>query len=202
MSEVQHARGRGSRLTVALSVSVVALGLVTLVAAGPAWGLASAAAGTTTADPDNPADPSSSDDPSRTKTKKSLEPTTAPTPKPTKPNDPPGKPTQSATPSPPRAQPAAVPRTTTPEPAVPGNDRPGAFAPAHVPDAGSQPSIGTVAPGPDRQAAGQDQAGHVAAGWLSYLPGPEYGGKLVLAGLLALFVSIAGLVRVAMRRRP
>jgi hypothetical protein len=37
---------------------------------------------------------------------------------------------------------------------------------------------------------------------MSYLPGPEYGGKLVLAGLLALFISIAGLVGVAIRRRP
>jgi hypothetical protein len=210
MSEVQHARGRASRLTVALAVSAVALSLVTLVAAAPAWALGSVAPTgiDAAADSVSPTDPANNGDPSRTRTSKPPKPThsapdtdppTTPNPKPT---DPPGQPTQSATPSAPRAQPAAVTRTTPSEPAVPASDRPGAFAPARVPDAGSQPSIGTVTPGPGGQAAGQDQAGNVAAGWMSYLPGPEYGGKLVLAGLLALFISIAGLVGVAIRRRP
>jgi hypothetical protein len=41
----------------------------------------------------------------------------------------------------------------------------------------------------------------VAAGWTSYLPDRAFGVKLAFAGLIALFVSIGGLVRVALRRR-
>jgi hypothetical protein len=41
----------------------------------------------------------------------------------------------------------------------------------------------------------------VAAGWASFLPGQEFGVKIFVAGLVALMVSVGGLVTLAIRRR-
>jgi hypothetical protein len=64
-----------------------------------------------------------------------------------------------------------------------------------VPDLGSKPSVANPpSPAPST-------ATDVVAGWASFLPGKEFGVKIFAAGLVALIVSIGGLVTLAVRRR-
>jgi hypothetical protein len=116
-------------------------------------------------------------------------------PKPTRPSavpstvDPPSTAAPSAAPAGPRARPAVVPApaaTRSPSPI-------GGFAPDRVPDVGSRPSAAT-APNPP---PGTD----AAAARASFLPGREMGVRIFAAGLVALIVSIGGLVTLALRRR-
>jgi hypothetical protein len=100
---------------------------------------------------------------------------------------------EAASPASPQARPAAAP---LPAPNAPPPSRPiGGFAPDRVPAIGSQPSVASTAN------ASPSNATNVAAGWASYLPGQEFGVKIFAAGLIALVVSIGGLVTLAIRRR-
>ena len=84
------------------------------------------------------------------------------------------------------------PATIAPQPSSPF----GGSAPDRVPDLGIAPSVAT-APSPVAP-SGTD----LAADGASFLPDKEMGVKIFSAGLVALAVSIGGLVTLALRRRP
>jgi hypothetical protein len=136
----------------------------------------------------------------------SSEPSTPPphTPSPTRSPRPDPQPTRS-TPAPTKVDPSRAPAgprgrlavappqpaTTAPQPSSPF----GGSAPDRVPDGGIQPSVAT-APSPVTP-SGTD----LAVDGPSFLPAKEMGVKIFSAGLVALVVSIGGLVTLALRRR-
>jgi hypothetical protein len=100
----------------------------------------------------------------------------------------------SGAPAGPRARLAAgppQPATTAPQPSSPF----GGSTPDRVPDVGIQPSVAT-APSPVALSATD-----LAVDGPSFLPAKEMGVKIFSAGLVALVVSIGGLVTLALRRR-
>ena len=210
MSNVAHVRGlRSPRVRSALVASAVAAGVVLcsavllLVGVAPARGGDSGVGG-------GPSDLA----PTQPQTTQPGDPRTdRPSPAPTKsvpatgghgsPSDAPET-SESASSAPepkhkgPRARPAAALSPASPSPvrapAGPGNPA-GGFAPNRVPDVGTQPSVaGVPSPAPS-------EPSEMAAGRASFLPGQEFGVKIFVAGLVALIVSIGGLVTLAIRRR-
>jgi hypothetical protein len=93
------------------------------------------------------------------------------------------------------------------DPAQPGEDpryRAGIAGPDRAPANGSPPraDIGS-AQAPDLAAArSDDEGGLIPASWAAHLPDREVGIQIFIAGLIALIISITGLVTVALRRRP
>ena len=151
---------------------------------------------TTSTDPPTPA-PSS--EPS-TRTPSTPSPTRSPRPDPQPTRSTPAPTTvdpsadPSGAPAGPRGRPAAVPplpATTAPQPSSPF----GGSTPDRVPDIGIQPSVAT-APSP----AAPDGT-DLAVDGPSFLPAKEMGVKIFSACLVALVVSIGGLVTLALRRR-
>jgi hypothetical protein len=73
--------------------------------------------------------------------------------------------------------------------------------PPRVPDPGSQPQVRSA----DRQSTGvaapdSFDSDSVSSGW-TFMPDPEVGARLMVAGLIALVFCVGGLVTVAVRRR-
>ncbi len=212
----RHARrgaephGDGGRRGRALSLAVLPAAVCTVLASGLigsfAYGLAPARA-------EGPVAP-------RTASRTDPSPTAGPEPSPSATHGPEASPTpsRSAPPNPPRS-PRARPE---PRPAERPAERPVGHRVAEAPSVQStRPAITPdtkVAPldrvpvGGSRPQAGSDQGAGVAganraaidadrpSGW-EFLPDPDVGRRIFLAGMIALLLSIGGLVAVAIRRR-
>jgi hypothetical protein len=111
--------------------------------------------------------------------------------------------TASASATPPPSRSPLPTRRPTPQRTAQPRSQPGVpelLPPPRIPDPGSRPETPGIGGGFYEEPAETPSIDPVAGPW-RFLPGPDVGARLAIAGLVALFVCVAALIAVAVRRR-